>query len=190
MDKNRINFNSKEYNENKINIYFYTKEVHKKSKENINNLHKYKSNKNISVLIGDSYQPMAIITNSILESVGCKTTIAPNGNSLIQEFKENPNGYDAIITNNTYSNGNTGKKILQLAKKIRKDIKVIVLTTEKNKAKHFINIIGFDGYLERPLDQKKAISILTALIPELKFNKTEPIYFTYKNKNKKKNQII
>ena len=36
MDKNRINFNSKEYNENKINIYFYTKEVHKKSKENIN----------------------------------------------------------------------------------------------------------------------------------------------------------
>lgn len=30
MDKNRINFNSKEYNENKINIYFYTKEVHKK----------------------------------------------------------------------------------------------------------------------------------------------------------------
>lgn len=77
---------------------------------------------------------------------------------------------------------------MQLAKKIRKDIKVIVLTTEKNKAKHFINIIGFDGYLERPLDQKKAISILTALIPELKFNKTEPIYFTYKNKNKKKNQ--
>lgn len=53
---------------------------------------------------------MAIITNSILESVGCKTTIVPNGNSLIQEFKENPNGYDAIITNNTYSNGNTGKK--------------------------------------------------------------------------------
>lgn len=39
VDKNRINFNSKEYNENKINIYFYTKEVHKKSKENINNLH-------------------------------------------------------------------------------------------------------------------------------------------------------
>ena len=36
--------------------------------------------------------------------------------------------------------------------------------------------------------KKKAISILTALIPELKFNKTEPIYFTYKNKNKKKNQ--
>ena len=120
MYKNRINFNSKEYNENKINIYFYTKEVHKKSKENINNLHKYKSNKNISVLIGDFYQSMAIITNSILESVGCKTTIIPNGNSLIQEFKENPNGYDAIITNNTYSNGDTGKKILQLAKKLEK----------------------------------------------------------------------
>lgn len=53
---------------------------------------------------------MAIITNSILESVGCKAIIVPNGNSLIQEFKENPNGYDAIITNNTYSNGDTGKK--------------------------------------------------------------------------------
>lgn len=53
---------------------------------------------------------MAIITNSILESVGCKTTIVPNVNSLIQEFKENPNGYDTIITNNAYSNGDTGKK--------------------------------------------------------------------------------
>ena len=82
--------------------------------------HDWSSNKNISVLIGDFYQSMAIITNSILESVGCKTTIVPNGNSLIQEFKENPNGYDAIITNNTYSNGDTGKKILQLAKKLEK----------------------------------------------------------------------
>lgn len=80
------------------------------------------------------------------------------------------------------------EKNFAASKKIRKDIKVIVLTTEKNKAKHFINIIGFDGCLERPLDQKKAIPILTALIPELKLNKTEPIYFTYKNKNKKKNQ--
>lgn len=80
------------------------------------------------------------------------------------------------------------EKNFAASKKIRKDIKVIVLTTEKNKAKHFINIIGFDRRLERPLDQKKAISILNALIPGLKFNKTEPIYFTYKNKNKKKNQ--
>lgn len=47
------------------------------------------------------------------------------------------------------------EKNFAASKKIRKDIKVIVLTTEKNKAKHFINIIGFDGYLERPLDQKK-----------------------------------
>lgn len=79
-----------------------------KSKNFSENNKKY--NKIVSVLIGDSYHPMAIITNSILESVGCKTAIVPNVNSLIQEFKENPNGYDAIITNNTYSNGDTGKK--------------------------------------------------------------------------------
>ena len=184
MNHNEIISSNDKYNENKISSYFYNKTVHEKSKEKIDNLHKYKPSKKVSVLLGDYYEQMAIISNSVLESIGCKTTIAPSCEALIQEFMDNPNKYNVIITNNTYSNNGSGEEVLKVVKKIRKDIKVIVLTVERNETKHFINIIGFDGYLEKPLDQRKAISVLTALIPKLKFNRVEPMYYIYNNKNR------
>ena len=184
MNNKEIVSSNNKYNENKISSYFYNKTVHEKSKEKIDNLHKYKPSKKVSVLLGDYYEQMAIISNSVLESIGCKTTIVPSCEALIQEFMDNPNKYNVIITNNTYSNNGSGEEVLKVVKKIRKDIKVIVLTVERNKTKHFINIIGFDGYLEKPLDQRKAISVLTALIPKLKFNRVEPMYYIYNNKNR------
>ena len=189
MNQNEIVSSNNKYNENKISSYFYNKTVHEKSKERIDNLHKYKPSKKVSVLLGDYYEQMAIISNSVLESIGCKTTIVPSCEVLIQEFMENPNKYNVIITNNTYSNNGNGEEVLKVVKKIKKDIKVIVLTVERNKTKHFINIIGFDGYLEKPLDQRKAISVLTALIPRLSFNRVEPMYYIYKNKNRKKDNL-
>ena len=184
MNQNEIVSSNNKYNENKISSYFYNKTVHEKSKEKIDNLHKYKPSKKVSVLLCDYYEQMAIISNSILESIGCKTTIVPSCEALIQEFMDNPNKYNVIITNNTYSNDGSGEEVLKVVKKIRKDIKVIVLTVERNETKHFINIIGFDGYLEKPLDQRKAISVLTALIPRLRFNRVEPMYYIYNNKNR------
>lgn len=44
-----------------------------------------------------------------------------------------PNKYNVIITNNTYSNNGSEEEKLKVVKKIRKDIKVIVLTAERNK---------------------------------------------------------
>lgn len=184
MNQNEIVSSNNKYNENKISLYFYNKTVHEKSKEKIDNLHKYKPSKKVSVLLGDYYEQMAIISNSILESIGCKTTIVPSCEALIQEFMDNPDKYNVIITNNTYSNNGSGEEVLKAVKKIKKDIKVIVLTVERNETKYFINVIGFDGYLEKPLDQRKAISVLTALIPKLKFNRVEPMYYIYNNKNR------
>ena len=184
INHNEIVSSNDKYNENKISSYFYNKTVHEKSKEKIDNLHKYKPSKKVSVLLGDYYEQMAIISNSILESIGCKTTIVPSCEALIQEFMDNPDKYNVIITNNTYSNNGSGEEVLKAVKKIKKDIKVIVLTVERNETKYFINVIGFDGYLEKPLDQRKAISVLTALIPKLKFNRVEPMYYIYNNKNR------
>ena len=189
MNQNEIVSSNNKYNVNKISSYFYNKIVHEKSKEIIDNLYKYKSSKKVSVLLGDYYEQMAIISNSVLESIGCKTTIVPSCEALIQEFMENPNKYNVIITNNTYSNNGSGEEVLKVVKKIRKDIKVIVLTVERNETKHFINIIGFDGYLEKSLDQRKAISVLTALIPRISFNRVESMYYIYNNKNRKKDNL-
>lgn len=46
---------------------------------------------------------------------------------------DNLNKYNVIITNNTYSNNGSGEEELKVVKRIRKDIKVIVLTAERNK---------------------------------------------------------
>ena len=63
---------------------------------------------------------LAIISNSILESIGCKTTIVPSCEALIQEFMDNPDKYNVIITNNTYSNNGSGEEVLKAVKKIKK----------------------------------------------------------------------
>lgn len=163
---------------------FIIKQYMKKVKKKLITYISINQVKKVSVLLGDYYEQMAIISNSVLESIGCKTTIVPSCEALIQEFMENPNKYNVIITNNTYSNNGSGEEVLKAVKKIKKDIKVIVLTVERNETKYFINVIGFDGYLEKPLDQRKAISVLTALIPKLKFNRVEPMYYIYNNKNR------
>lgn len=53
MNQNEIVSSDNKYNENKISSYFYNKTVHEKSKEKIDNLHKYKPSKKVSVLLGN-----------------------------------------------------------------------------------------------------------------------------------------
>ncbi len=184
MNQNKLISKEEEYNEIKISLFFYNKIIHEKSKDIIDNLKKYKTNKKVSLLYLDSNEQMSIISTSILESIGIKTTIIYNLKAFYQEYEENYYKYNIIIINNFYSNKEL-KKILNVCKKVNKNIKIIILTSEKNKTNHFINVLGFDGYLEYPFDQRKAISILTALIPKLKFYKNEPMYYINKNKTNK-----
>ena len=60
---------------------------------------------------------MAIISNFVLESIGYKTTIVPSCEALIQEFMDNLNKYNVIITINTYSNNGSGEEELKVVKK-------------------------------------------------------------------------
>ena len=93
------------------------KSVDISGKKIIDNLHKYKPSKKVSVFLGDYYEQMAIISNSVLESIGCKTTIVPSCKALIQEFMNNRNKYNVIVTNNTYSNNGSGEEVLKVVKK-------------------------------------------------------------------------
>ena len=51
------------------------------------------------------------------------------------------------------------------------DIPVIILTVSRNERSHFINDLGFDEYLEKPIDIAKAKSALCSVIKDLKFSK-------------------
>lgn len=55
MNQNEIVSSNNKYKENKISSYFYNKTVHEKRKKIIDNLHKYKSSKKVSMLLGDYY---------------------------------------------------------------------------------------------------------------------------------------
>ena len=80
------------------------------------------------------------------------------------------NDYDLIITNNTYSNGESGEKVLELKEDKDFSIPIVVLTVRHNSRMEFLSA-GFDEYIEKPLDEKKVINVFTKFIDGLEFKK-------------------
>lgn len=177
MNQKNIDSRNNKRHEYKISSFFYNKSIHEKSKDNIKNLPKYIPNQKLDILFGESNLQKGIITNSILKSIGCQTTAVSSGFVLMQELKENFEKYNVVITDNVYLTGETGKDIIEFIKKNKKEIKTIVLTDEKKQANYFINLLGFDGYLSKPLSQKKAMDMLKILISDLEFIKARKMYF-------------
>lgn len=101
--------------------------IQSKFKDKIN----YKTNKTVKALVGD-YTDMAIITNTILRSMGIETEIAPTASDIIDRVL-NGNEYDIIITNNIYPQGERGQDIINRLKEDENfDIPIIILTVDQN----------------------------------------------------------
>ena len=60
--------------------------------------------------------------------------------------------YDIIFTNNIYQNGITGPELLQKLRKIDGfSSPVVIHTISTGKREYFIDTVGFDEYLEKPV---------------------------------------
>lgn len=149
----------------KENSFVWNKKVQAKYNKNI----KYTTNKKIKVLIGDYTDSMAPFTNSVLRNMGIETEVVPTASDIIDRIKDG-NDYDLIITNNTYSNGESGVKVLELKEEKDFSIPVVVLTVRHNSRMEFLSA-GFDEYIEKPLDEKKVINVFTKFIDGLEFTK-------------------
>lgn len=149
----------------KENSFVWNKKVQAKYNKNI----KYTTNKKIKVLIGDYTDSMAPFTNSVLRNMGIETEVVPTASDIIDRVKDG-NDYDLIITNNTYSNGESGEKVLELKEDKDFSIPIVVLTVRHNSRMEFLSA-GFDEYIEKPLDEKKVINVFTKFIDELEFTK-------------------
>ena len=112
---------------------------------------------------------MAPFTNSVLRNMGIETEVVPTASDIIDRVKDG-NDYDIIITNNTYSNGESGEKVLELKEDKNFSIPIVVLTVRHNSRMKFLSA-GFDEYIEKPLDEKKVINVFTKFIDELEFKK-------------------
>lgn len=149
----------------KENSFVWNKKVQAKYNKNI----KYTTNKKIKVLIGDYTDSMAPFTNSVLRNMGIETEVVPTASDIIDRIKDG-NDYDLIITNNTYSNGESGVKVLELKEEKDFSIPIVVLTVRHNSRMEFLSA-GFDEYIEKPLDEKKVINVFTKFIEGLEFKK-------------------
>ena len=149
----------------KENSFVWNKKVQAKYNKNI----KYTTNKKIKVLIGDYTDSMAPFTNSVLRNMGIETEVVPTASDIIDRIKDG-NDYDLIITNNTYSNVESGVKVLELKEEKDFSIPIVVLTVRHNSRMEFLSA-GFDEYIEKPLDEKKVINVFTKFIDGLEFKK-------------------
>ena len=149
----------------KENSFAWNKKVQAKYNKSI----KYTTNKKIKVLIGDYTDSMAPFTNSVLRNMGIETEVVPTASDIIDRVKDG-NDYDLIITNNTYSNGESGEKVLELKEEKDFSIPIVVLTVRHNSRMEFLSA-GFDEYIEKPLDEKKVINVFTKFIDGLEFKK-------------------
>ena len=114
-------------------------------------------------LIGDYFSPSYNNTKKVLESLGFDVTVALSGKEVVKRVKDKEK-YDIIFSNNIYQNG-TGEECLKELKKIENfNIPVVVHTITQNARYKFVNKIGFDDYIEKPVTKEKIKPILKRLL--------------------------
>ena len=114
-------------------------------------------------LIGDYFSPSYNNTKKVLESLGFDVTVALSGKEIVKRIKDKEK-YDIIFSNNIYQNG-TGEECLKEFKEIKDfNIPVVIHTITKNAKYQFVDEIGFDDYIEKPVTKEKIKPVLKRLI--------------------------
>lgn len=149
-------------------------EVRKNISSIVDTKTKYKSNKELKILVGDYNRSSVSNTTLVLESMGLNVTIANSGIEIIERIKNNER-YDLIISNNIYNAGHCDgpETLMRLRELDNFNIPVVVLTVSKDKRDMFVNGYGFDEYMEKLLTQEKVIETLPKLFKDLVFTKIE-----------------
>lgn len=143
---------------------FFVDEYYSLKKESIENNKAIKEKKYTgkTALVGDYFLPSYSNTKTVLEELGFSVDIAESSQYLINKFKYGEK-YDIIFSNNIYKDG-TSPECLKKLKEIKGfSTPVIIDTTTQNAKKHFVDDIGFDGYIEKPVTKEKLIPLLDKL---------------------------
>lgn len=129
----------------------------KENEESPQNKNKKYSGK--TALVGDNLKSSYSNTKAMLEDLGFTVDIAENSNYLVDKFKYGEK-YDIIFSNNIYRDG-TGPECLKKLKKVKGfSTPVIIHTITKDARNHFINGVGFDDYIEKPVTKDNLVPVL------------------------------
>lgn len=105
-------------------------------------------------LIGDYMASSYNISKKVLKSLGFEVDVVRNKEDVINKIK-NENNYDIIFSNNVYPDG-SGPDCLKELKKIKGfSTPVVIHTITQDAREYFVDNIGFDEYIAKPLNQMK-----------------------------------
>lgn len=115
------------------------------------------------VLIGDYLSSSYINTENVLRSLGFSIDIVPTIKDVVEKIKYGEH-YDIIFSNNFYHDG-SGQKCLEQLKELENfNTPIVIHTIDKGKRDFFVNQIGFDDYIEKPVTLEKVKPILERLV--------------------------
>ena len=111
-------------------------------------------------LIGNYDSFSSKLTRTMLMNFGISADIVTTGIDVYDRIK-NGCKYDIIFTNNIYQKGYGGRELLQKLKTINNfNTPVVIHTITKNARKHFVDDLGFDDYLEKPIKYSELERVL------------------------------
>ena len=122
-------------------------------KVTINNIYKNKK-----VLVGDYNEITRDLTSNILKSFSIKVYELSSSSDILKKIKSGKK-YDLIITNNIYKDDMDGLTLLKELKNIENFSTPIIITTIDKNRDYYINL-GFDEYINKPLDIEKVKKVL------------------------------
>lgn len=103
-------------------------------------------------------------TRNMLMLFGISVDIVTTGIDIFERIK-NGYKYDIIFTNNIYQIGYTGPELLHKLRALNNfDTPVVIHTISRNARTHFIDDIGFDEYLEKPIKYSDLEKVLNKFL--------------------------
>ncbi len=119
---------------------------------------------NIMALVVDDNKPTAKMNQDVLKEIGIDSKAVYSADECMKEMLTTFDEYDIIITDNQMPEKNGTDLIKDLKKIDGFDLPVVIVTGDSGQADYFLHICGFDDYIEKPLDKKKALKTIKKLI--------------------------
>jgi len=117
-----------------------------------------------SILIVDDEVSVGGFIGELLKSHGCQTTVVTDSRLALSRFKQNPEAFDLVVTDQTMP-GMMGVELAQSLLEIRPQLPVILCTgyseyIDEAKAKS----LGIRGYVDKPIETDKFLGLVENLL--------------------------
>jgi len=107
------------------------------------------------IMYVDDDQTVLAMGREILESYGYHVVTATNGRNALEAFKQDPSGFDALVTDYSMPEMN-GHELLREVLAIRKDIPGILCSGYMEKVEgEDLSLLGHAAYMAKPIDWRE-----------------------------------